>query len=151
MIQRKREFKGDVRFVPGQDDEIDEDERLALEIKELKKEKEKFTNVTAPKVSDETHFHVEKLDIGQEDADAKPSSGFSFGFNFVPEEKDDSDEDESDSENNVEEEKIEKQKAKIITKAETPKIIVSGEKFNLFKECVHTCLDLHTQGMIHTV
>jgi len=134
-LKRKREFKGDVRFVPGQEDEIDEEERLALEIKELKKEKEKFTNVTAPKVSDETHFHVEELDIGQEVSDAKTSPGFSFGFNFVPEEKSDSEDEDVEEKQQIEKNKqIEKQKAKIISKAETPKVITTGEKFNLFKK-----------------
>ena len=144
MIQRKREFKGDVRFVPGQEDEIDEEERLALEIKELKKEKEKFTNVTAPKVSDETHFHVEELDIGQEVSDAKTSPGFSFGFNFVPEEKSDSEDEDVEEKQQIEKNKqIEKQKAKIISKAETPKVITTGEKFNLFKEYAHTLCSIY--------
>ena len=140
VIQRKREFKGDVRFVPGQEEEVDEEERLALEIKELKKEKEKFTNVNAPKVSEETHFHVEELDIGQEEAGTKGSSGFSFGFNFVPEEKEASEdsEEESESENDK---PVEKQKAKIISKVQTPKNIPTAEKFNLFKEYVLQVLD----------
>lgn len=102
----------------------------------MKKEKEKFTNVNAPKVSEETHFHVEELDIGQEEVDAKGSSGFSFGFNFVPDEKDseasDDSEDESGAAENVQ--PVEKQKAKIISKVQTPKNISTGEKFHLFKE-----------------
>ena len=101
----------------------------------MKKEKEKFTNVNAPKVSEETHFHVEELDIGQEEADAKASSGFSFGFNFVPEEKEALEDSEDESES---EKPVEKQKAKIISKVQTPKNISTGEKFNLFKEYVLT-------------
>ena len=138
LIQRKREFKGDVRYVPGQEEEVDEEERLALEIKELKKEKEKFTNVNAPKVSEETHFHVEELDIGQEEAHTKGSSGFSFGFNFVPEEKEVSEDSEEESET---EKPVEKQKAKIISKVQTSKNIPTAEKFNLFKEYVLKILD----------
>ena len=103
----------------------------------MKKEKEKFTNVNAPKVSEETHFHVEELDIGQEETDAKASSGFSFGFNFVPEEKEASEDSEEESENENSK-PVEKQKAKIISKVQTPKNISTGEKFNLFKESVLT-------------
>ena len=57
--KRKRNmFDADRRYIPNNESE-DEEVSLNKKINELKKEKEKFTNVQAPEVSTEAYFNVE--------------------------------------------------------------------------------------------
>lgn len=125
-------FDADRRYIPNNESE-DEEVSLNKKINELKKEKEKFTNVQAPEVSTEAYFNVESdMPIGQIDSEAEnDKGGFSFGFNFEESNDNEAEIDDSDSEQESEEKKP------VLQASDNPvkeiKRINFEEKFDLFQ------------------
>jgi len=135
--EKRNQFKAPTRFIPQRESEDVRERRLKDEIAELRREKEKYTNVKAPELEKTTHFGVTgSLAIGEENQEKEEKEGgFSllsmFGRQVEPDEEEKENEKEEEMEVDKEEKEPTKQKP-----VEAKKGITfgggSGGKFRLF-------------------
>jgi len=132
--EKRNQFKAPTRFIPQRESEDAREKRLKEEIAELKREKEKYTNVKAPELEKTTHFGVTgNLAIGEKNQEKTEESGFSllsmFGRQVEPDDDEGEEEGEKDDEMEVETNEKEPVKQK---PTEYKKGITFGGKFRLF-------------------